>query len=52
MAGVSSKLLDLLGCLANSFLLNFTEGNLFVLLSGILMYSGGVEAARKIDVPA
>jgi O-antigen ligase len=27
------------GCLANSLLLNFTEGNLFILLSGILLYS-------------
>jgi O-antigen ligase len=35
------------GCLANSLLLNFTEGNLFVLLSGILIYSGRVEDTAK-----
>ena len=29
-----------LGCFANSLLLNFTEGNLFVLLVGILLVSG------------
>jgi O-antigen ligase len=28
------------GCLANSLLLNFTEGCFFVLLSGIVMYTG------------
>lgn len=27
------------GCFANSLLLNFTEGSLFVLLSGVLLYS-------------
>ena len=37
------------GCLANSLLLNFTEGNLFVLLSGILIYSGRVETTPKTD---
>lgn len=31
------------GCFANSLLLNFTEGSLFVLLSGILLYS------RRVD---
>ncbi|CAG9245101.1 O-antigen ligase family protein [Paraburkholderia unamae] len=31
------------GCAANSLLLNFTEGNLFILLSGILLYS------RRVD---
>ncbi|WP_321800092.1 O-antigen ligase family protein [Caballeronia sp. J97] len=35
------------GCLANSLLLNFTEGNLFVLLSGILIYSGRLESIKK-----
>jgi O-antigen ligase len=35
------------GCLANSLLLNFTEGNLFVLLSGILIYSGRAETISK-----
>ncbi len=29
-----------LGCLANSLLLNFTEGNLFILVMGILLFSG------------
>ena len=31
------------GCFANSLLLNFTEGSLFVLLSGILLYSRRVK---------
>lgn len=36
-----------LGCFANSLLLNFTEGNLFVLLMGILLVSGrGGEGVR------
>jgi O-antigen ligase len=34
-----------LGCLANSLLLNFTEGNLFVFLIGILIYG----ARRRVD---
>ena len=29
-----------LGCFANSLLLNFTEGNLFIFLTGILLFSG------------
>jgi O-antigen ligase len=29
-----------LGCCANSLLLNFTEGNLFILLTGILLFCG------------
>ncbi|MGF6240977.1 O-antigen ligase [Paraburkholderia sp. GAS38] len=29
-----------LGCFANSLLLNFTEGNLFILLTGILLFGG------------
>ena len=29
-----------LGCFANSLLLNFTEGNLFLLLTGILIVGG------------
>lgn len=33
------------GCLANSLLLNFTEGNLFVFLIGILIYG----ARRRVD---
>jgi O-antigen ligase len=36
-----------LGCFANSLLLNFTEGNLFVFLMGILLFSG----RRRDDLP-
>ncbi|MCP3726888.1 O-antigen ligase family protein [Paraburkholderia sp. CNPSo 3272] len=35
------------GCLANSLLLNFTEGSLFVLLSGILLYSRRVNKTAQ-----
>ncbi|QGZ60985.1 O-antigen ligase family protein [Paraburkholderia acidisoli] len=34
------------GCFANSLLLNFTEGSLFVLLSGILLYSRRSDDSR------
>jgi O-antigen ligase len=36
------------GCFANSLLLNFTEGSLFVLLSGILLYSRRVDATAQM----
>jgi O-antigen ligase len=35
------------GCFANSLLLNFTEGNLFVLLSAILLYSRRVDGTAQ-----
>jgi O-antigen ligase len=39
-----------LGCFANSLLLNFTEGNLFILLTGILIFGG--YGSGKLDAGA
>jgi O-antigen ligase len=41
-----------LGCFANSLLVNFTEGNLFRLLTGILIFGGqgrGEPDAGELD---
>lgn len=39
-----------LGCFANSLLLNFTEGNLFILLTGILIF--GAQRSGEPDAGA
>lgn len=41
-----------LGCLANSLLLNFTEGNLFIFVMGILLFSGRRRDAAELPANA
>ena len=40
-----------LGCFANSLLLNFTEGNLFILLTGILIFGGQSRVRETASAP-
>jgi hypothetical protein len=40
-----------LGCFANSLLLNFTEGNLFILLTGILIFGGSESGKPDAGAP-